>query len=225
MRAYMDNISILEIRKLRFIENQNYENYKKLLTKADRNKEIFDNQFFSSATKSAFSQKNLKGLLFISQLYIALNRNVEAEYILLSAYEIDNTNNEILYHLFDILCRRKQLGLTSYFLDKIDALKDEPLFIKSSIKYFLLTNRKKDLSDIIELYFHKLSSDHEFVALVLIAAVQNDNSQLTYLVSKTKYQKELFSGLSGQYEYRIKRHFYKVIINLLREKINGHKSR
>jgi hypothetical protein len=220
----MDNTSILEIRKLKFIENQSYENYEKLLTKVDRHKEIFDNHLFSDATKSAFSQRNLKGLLFISQLYIVLGRNVEAEYILLSAYEFDNTNNEILYYLFDILCRRKQIGLASYFLNKFDKLKNEPFFVKSSIKYFLLTNRKKDLCDIIELYFNKLSSDREFLALVLTAAVQNNNYQFTYLISRTKYQQELFSGLSGQYEQRIKGHFYKIIINLIKEIINGHKS-
>jgi hypothetical protein len=220
----MDNTSILEIRKLKFIEDQSYENYKKLLIKADRHKEIFDNKFFSSATKNAFSQRNLKGLLFISQLYIALSRNVEAEYILFSAYEIDNGNSEILYYLFDILCRRKQLGFTSYFLNKFDKLKNEPFFVKSSIKYFVLTNRKNDLSDIIELYFTKLSSDREFVALVLTAATLNNNYRFTYLISKTKYQQELFSDLSEQYEHRIKGHFYKIIINLLREKINGHKS-
>lgn len=218
----MDNTSILEIRKLKFIENQNYENYEKLLIKVDRHREIFDNQFFSSATKNALSQKNLKGLLFISQLYIALGRNIEAEYILLSAYKIDNTNNEMLYYLFDILCRRKQLGLASYFLNKFDKLKNESFFVKSSIKYFLLTNRKKDLSDIIELYFNKLSSDREFLALVLAVAIQNNNYQFTHLISRTKYQQELFSGLSGQYEHRIKGHFYKMIVNLLREKINGH---
>jgi hypothetical protein len=153
-----------------------------------------------------------------------LGRNIEAEYILLCAYNIDNTDDEIVYYLFDIFCRRKQLGFASHFLGQFDKSKNELLFTKSTIKYLLLTNKKSDLNDLIKSCFEKLKSDREFVYLVLIAAIQNDNSQLAYLISKTKYQHELFSGLSGQYEHRLKRHFYKIIINLLREKANGRKN-
>jgi hypothetical protein len=220
----MDNTSILEIRKLKFIKNPDYENYNALLKKIDKYKEIFDNQFFSDASKNALSNKDTKGLLFISQLYVSLGRNIEAEYTLLCAYNINNTNDEILYYLFDVFCRRKQLGLASHFLGKFDKSKNELLFTKATIKYFLLINKKNDLNNLIVSCFEKLNPDREFVALTLIAAIQTNNYQLTHLVSKTKYQQEILFCLSGQDEHRIKRHFYRIIINLLKEKINGHKS-
>jgi len=39
------NMSILEIRKLKFIENPNNDNFQKLAEKADIHKEIFNNKF------------------------------------------------------------------------------------------------------------------------------------------------------------------------------------
>jgi hypothetical protein len=220
----MNNISILEIRKLEFIKKPDYENYKTLSTKIYKHREIFDNRFFSDASKNALAEKDTKGLLFISQLYISLGRNIEAEYVLLCAYDIDNTDDEIVYYLFDIFCRRKQLGFASHFLRQFDKSKNELLFTKSTIKYFLLTKKEKDLNNLIVSCFEKLNSDREFVSLTLITAIQTNNYRLTYLVSKTKYRQKLFFGLSGQDEHRLKRHFYKIIINLLKEKVNGHKS-
>jgi len=63
------NNSILEIRKEKFIENPNHDNYKKLAEKIDKNKEIFDNLFFTKAVNIFIRNKDSKGLLFISQLY------------------------------------------------------------------------------------------------------------------------------------------------------------
>lgn len=219
-----NNTSILEIRKLQFIEKPNYDNCEKLLTKIDTHKEIFDNKFFAEATKNASLKKDIKGLLFIAQLYIELNRNVEAEYILFRAYEIDNANDEIIYYLFDVLCRRKQLGLASYFIEKFDRAKNALLFTKSMIKYFLLTNRKEELNELITSCFEIFKNDKEFIFLVYISAIQNDNHQYTYMVSKTKFRQEIFYGLSGQNKHRIKNHFYRIILILLREKMHGSKN-
>jgi hypothetical protein len=214
-----NNTSILEIRKAKFIENPNYDNYKKLSTKIDRNKEIFDNKFFAEVTEKVLLKKDIQGLLYISQLYVGLKRNVEAEYILFCAYKIDNANNEILHYLFDILCRRKQLGLVSSIGEKLDKSKNELMYVKSLIKYFILTRKKNDLDDLVKSYFERYKTDEEFVWFILIAAIQNDNYYYTYIVSKTNFQRELFGNLSGPEEKQIKNHFYKIINNLLIEKI------
>ena len=219
-----NNTSILEISKIRFIENPSYDNYKKLLIKIDGHKEIFDNKFFAEALKKSLHNREVKGLLYISQLYIALNRNVEAEYILFCAYEIDKTNDEILYCLFDILCKRKQLGLVASIGEKIDKSKNELMYVKALIKFHLLTNRPKELDDTVKTYFKKYKNDIELVRLLFIAAIQNDNYQYTYMVSKTVYQQEFFSVLTGAMEHRIKHHFYLMIINLLRENNHDNKN-
>jgi len=220
----MNNISILEIRKKAFIENPNYDNYVKLIAKIDKHKEIFDNKFFAKATKKTLLEKNVKGLLYISRLYIELKRNVEAEYILFSAYKIDNANNKILFFLFDILCRRKQLGLASYIGEKLDETENELMYVKSLIKYFLLTRKENDLYDLVKCYFDKYKIDSEFVWFILIAALQNNNYYFTYMVSETSFQQEFFCDLSKPQENRIKNHFYKMIINLLIEKIHDNKN-
>ena len=216
----MSNTSILDIRKISFIEDPNQENSIKLIEKIDSHKEIFDNKFFAKATEKAILKNNVKGLLFISNLYVLLNRNIEAEYILRRAYEIDNTNNEILYYLFDILCRRKQFGLVSSISEKLDKSKDELMYVKSLIKYFLLCNKEKELNELLQHYFEKYNGDKELVRLIFIAAIQNNNHYFTYMVSKTKFRQDLFSGLSGPVKSRIKNHFYIMINNLLKEKIH-----
>ena len=212
--------SILEIRKFNFIKNPNYENYVKLVTKIDKHKEIFDNKFFAEVTKNTLQKKDIKGLLYISQLYIELNRNIEAEFILSRAHKIDETNNEVLYYLFDILCRRKQLGLVSVIGKKLDESKDELMFAKSMIKYLLLTKKENELNNYVKSNFDKFKVDKEFVWLVFIAGIQNNNEHFTYLVSKTNYQRKLFNSLSKPIENRIKNHFLRMIVNLLRKKIN-----
>ena len=219
-----NNTSILEIRKAKFIENPNYDNYKKLSTKIDRHIEIFDNKFFAEVTEKVLLKKDINGLLYISQLYVELKRNVEAEYILFCAYKIDHANNEILYYLFDILCRRKQLGLVSSIGDKLDKSKNELMYVKSLIKYFLLTRKENDLNNLFKDYFAKYKTDKEFVLFIFIAAIQNDNYYFTYMVFKTEFQQELFGSLSGPEERRIKSHFYKIIYNLLIEKIYDSKN-
>lgn len=217
-------ISILEIRKKLFIENQNYDNYLKLVAKIYKHKEIFDNKFFAEATKNALHKKDINGLLYISQLYIELERNIEAEFILSKTHEIDKNNNEITYYYFDILCRRKQLGLVQIIRDKLDKSKNELMYIKSLIKYFLLTNKIKELDELVMSSFEKYKTDREFVWFILIAAIQNNNYYYTYMVSRTLFQKELFCDLSKQYENRIKNHFYIIIINLLKDKIYDSKN-
>jgi hypothetical protein len=219
-----NNISILEIRKAKFIENPNKENYLKLDEKIDRHKEIFDNKFFAEATKNALYKKDNYGLLYISRLYIELNRNVEAEFIMSRAHEIDESNNEITYYFFDILCRRKQLGTLSTIGDKLDKSKDELMYIKSLIKYFLLTNREKELDDLLASSFENYKTDREFVWFVLISAIQNNNYHFTYMVSKTMFKKEFFCSLTKQQENRLKNHFYTMIKNLLNEKIYATKN-
>ena len=216
--------SILEIRKANFIKNPNYDNYRKLVEKIDRHKEIFDNKFFAKVKKNALLKKDTNGLLYISQLYIVLNRNIEAEFILSCAYEIDKTNSEILYYYFDILCRRKQLGFISSVGDKLEKFSNKLMYDKCLIKYFLLTRKSDKLMELIKSTFEKHKTDNEFVRLVFISAIQNDNYNFTYMVSKTNFRQELFRGLSGSVEMLLKNHFSIMIINLLRKKVNGNQS-
>jgi hypothetical protein len=220
-----NNTSILDIRKSQFIEDPNYANYRKLLEKIDRHKEIFDNKFFAEATKKSLFKKNIKGLLYISQLYVVLNRNVEAEHILFNAHSIDQTDKEILDYLFDILCRRKQLGLVPVIGDKIDKTGDKLMYVKCLIKHFILTMRNKELEELIKSTFDEYKMDKDFVSLVFISSVQNDNYYFTYKVSKTIYKNDFFCNLSGQLEQRIKKHFYIMINNLLRERLHDNKNR
>ena len=208
-----------------FINNPNYDNFYRLLTKIDSHKEIFDNKFFAEATKNAFIKKDINGLLFISRLYIGLNRNVEAEFILSQVYNLDEPNIDVIYSYFDILCRRKQLGLLSYIGEKINKTENGLLFTKCLIKYYLLTRKQNDLDNLIKSCFEKYKTDREFVRLVYISAIQNDDYQFTYMVSKTKYQIDYFSDLSSSIEYRIKRHFYLMLLNILSEKTNDNKNR
>jgi hypothetical protein len=215
------DISIFEIRKAKFIENPNYDNFLKLDAKIDKHKEIFDNKFFAEATNNALNKKDIYGLLYISQLYIELKRNVEAEFVLSQAHKIDENNNDITHYYFDILCRRKQLGLISTIGNKLNKLKNELMYIKSLIKYFLLTNKTNELNELIRSSFEKYKTDKEFVWLILIAAIQSNNYYFTYMVSKTLFQKILFCNLTKQEENRIKNHLYIIIINLLKEKMNG----
>ena len=219
-----DKTSILDIRKMAFINNPNYDNFNKLLLKIDNHKEIFDNKFFSEATKNALVKKDIDGLLFISRLYIGLNRNVEAEFILSQLYNIDKSNINIIYSYFDILCRRKQLNLISSIGEKINKKENELLYTKCLIKYYLLTRKSNDLEKLIKSCFEMYKTDREFVWLVFISAIQNDNYQFTNMVSKTEYQNELFSDLSGPEERKIKIHFYLNILNILSEKINDNKN-
>jgi hypothetical protein len=213
-----NKISILEIRKLNFIEEPNKYNLLKLVEKIDNHKDIFDNIFFAKATKNALCKNNIYGLLHIASLYMELNRNVEAEYLLSRAHKIDEKNNEITYWYFDILCRRKQLCMLSSIEKKIKEANNELMYIKSMIKYFILTNKEKELYELVKSLFEKYKTDREFISLVLTAAIQNNNYYLTHLVSKTQFQKELFGSLSKQGQIRIKNHFYAMIINLLNEK-------
>jgi len=216
--------SILDIRKLAFINDPNCENFYRLLQKMDNHKEIFDNKFFAEATKKAFAKKDINGLLLISKLYIELNRNVEAEFVLLRAYSLDKINIDATYAYFDILCRRKQLSLIYSIGEKIDKTKNELLYVKSLIKYYLVISKPNELEDLVKSYFERYKTDREFVRLIYFSAIQNDNYQLTYMVSKTKFQIELFSDLSEPLERRIKRHFYLMILNSLSEKINDNKN-
>jgi hypothetical protein len=215
-----NNMSILDIRKSQFIEYPNYNNYQKLLEKIDRHKEIFDNKFFAEVTKKAFSKKDIHGLFYISQLYISLNRNIEAELILSKSYEIDKTNYETLYCYFDILCRRKQLGLLVSLRNKLDKTKNELMYVKCLIKYYLLTMKPDKLDDTIMFYYEKCITDYEFVHLIFIAALQNNNYYYTYMVSKTKFQYEIFNNLTEQGKRQINKHFYIIITDLLRNKIS-----
>jgi hypothetical protein len=216
--------SILDIRKLAFINDPNCENFYRLLQKIDNHKEIFDNKFFAEVTKKAFAKNDINALLLISKLYIELNRNIEAEFILSRAYNLDKTNIDATYSYFDILCRRKQLSLISSIGEKIDKTKNELLYVKSLIKYYLVINKPNELNDLVKLYFERYKTDKEFVRLIYFSAIQNDDYQLTYMVSKTKFQIELFSDLSEPLERRIKRHFHLMILNSLSEKINDNKN-
>ena len=218
------NNSILEIRKEKFIENPNHDNYKKLAEKIDKNKEIFDNLFFTKAVNIFIRNKDSKGLLFISQLYIKLKRNVEAEYILFGAHKIDETNEEILYYLFDILCRRKQLELVSIIGEKLNKMQNEVMYVKSLIKYCILTKKTFEFDDLLKTYFEKYKDDKEFISLVFIAANHNNSHYGTYLISKTKAQQEIFDSLTGHIKYRTKNHFIHMIIHILREMINETKN-
>jgi hypothetical protein len=213
-----NNMSILDIRKSQFIKDQNHNNYQKLLEKINRHKKIFDNKFFAEATKNVFSKKDIHGLFYISQLYIALNRNIEAEFIMSKSYEIDKANYETLYCYFDILCRRKQLGLIVSLGNKLDKTKNELMYAKCLIKYFLLTMKPDKLNETIMFYHEKYIADYEFVHLVFIAALQNNNYYYTYMVSKTKFQYEIFNNLTESGKRQIKKHFYIIITDLLRNK-------
>jgi hypothetical protein len=219
-----NNTSILDIRKSLFIEDPNYNNYLKLVEKIDKHKEIFDNKFFAEAIKRALFKKNIKGLLYISQLYVGLNRNVEAEFILFRTHGIDQTDKEVLYYLFDILCRRKQLGLVLVIGNKFDKTKDKLMYDKCLIKYFILTKRQNELEKLINSTFDEYKSDKEFVRLAYISSIQYDNYYFTYKISKTIYKDDLFRDLSEPLERRIKKHFYIMINNLLREKLHDNKN-
>ena len=219
----MNNSSILDIRKIKFIENPNQENFSKLAKKVYTHKEIFDNSFFAKATEKALFIKNVTGLLFISKLYIMLERNIEAEYILSRAYKIDDINNDILYYYFDILCRRKQFGLVSSIGEKLDRSKNDLMYIKSLIKYYILSNNEIELNDLLFHNFEKYKNDEDFVFLAFITAIQKNNYHLTYLVNKTKFRRELFSDLIGHMGGTVKNHFYILITNLLKEIINDGK--
>jgi len=219
-----DKTSILDIRKITFINDPNLDNFMKLISKIDNHKEIFDNKFFAEATKNALVKKDINGLLFISKLYIELNRNVEAEFILSQVYNIDKSNIDVIYSYFDILCRRKQLSLVSSIGETINKKENELLYTKCLIKYYLLTRRQNDLDSLVKSCFERYKTDREFVWLVYISAIQNDNYQFTYMISKTEYQNGLFSDLSSQLERKIKRHFYLMILNLLSEKMNENKN-
>jgi len=211
----MNNNSILEIRKTQFIENPNRDNFLKLSRKILPHKEIFDNKFFSKATSNAIKKNDFMGLYHISRLYIELNRNVEAEYLMIRAYEIDKSNNEMLYQLLDIMCRRKQLGLVMYLLEKFDKEKNELLYIKSMIKYFLLTSKKIELIELVLSCFDKFIADEEFIWLVFVSGIQNDIFYFSYKVSKTKYFIDFISFLTPQHETRLKNHLYIIIIKTL----------
>jgi len=219
-----DKTSILDIRKMAFINNPNNDNFYSLLKKIDKHKEIFDNKFFAEATKNALIKKDTNGLLFISRLYIGLNRNVEAEFILSQVYNIDKSNIDVIYSYFDILCRRKQLSLLSSIIKNINKKENELLYTKCLLKYYILTRQSNDLDNLVKSCFEKYKKDREFVWLVYISAIQNDNYQFTNMVSKTEYQNELFSDLSGPEERKIKIHFYLNILNILSEKINDNKN-
>ena len=219
----MGSISILEIRKSNFIENSNYDNFCRLADKIENHKEIFDNVFFAKATEKAISIKDIKGLLYISQLYLMLERHIEAEYILRQAYKMDNTDNEIIYWFFDILCIRKQYGSVLSLIRIFNKSKDEEKYVKSMIKYYLLAKNEKELNKFVQYYFDKYKNDKEFVNLVFIAAVRNDNYYFTYLVSKTKYILDFLSTISGINKNIVKKHFYIMINNLLIGKIHGTK--
>lgn len=219
----MINNSILEIRKEKFIENPSQDNFIKLAEKIDSHKEIFDNHFFAKAISNFTTKKEGKGLLFISQLYIMLKRNAEAEYVLFCAHTIDGDNEEIIFYLFDILCRRKQLELVSTIGEKVNALTNEALYAKSLMKYCILTNKSIELDNTINTYFEKYKNDKEFVWFVFIAANHSNNHYYTYLVSKTKIQQEIFNNLSGHVEYRMKNHFVKMIVTILGEIKNDRK--
>jgi len=214
-----DGLSILEITKYKFIENLDHKYYVKLVNKINGHKEIFDNKFFSRATKNALDQKKIKGLLYIADLYTKLKRYVEAEYVLFQGYEIDNTDSEIIFYLFDILCRRKELGLATHFLGELDKMKNELMFLKSMIKYDILINNKNGIEDLIKPYLDKYKTDSEFIWLIHIAALYHDNYRLTYMISKTDSGQELIK----QSDNHIKKHFYVMIINILNGIIHDNK--
>ena len=218
------NFSILEIRKNKFIENPNHDNFLKLISKIDNHKEIFDNKYFIKAIEIFKKKKEIKGLIFLSQLYIHLERNIEAEHLLFQIYNIDNTNDKTIYYLFDILCRRKQLGFISSFGERLNVINDELLYIKSLLKYFLLTNKQNEIDNIITDNFEKYKTDSEFVLLIYKSAIQNDNHYCTYLISKTKFQYDLFKSITKSEEHKIKSHFYLIIYNLLQEYKNDIKN-
>jgi hypothetical protein len=92
------------------------------------------------------------------------------------------------------------------------------------IKYYLLTRKSTELDNLVKLCFEKFKADREFVWLVYISAIQDDNYQFTYMVSKTEFQIGLFAGLTGPVEHRIKRHFYLMIVDFLNERINDNKN-
>ena len=153
-----------------------------------------------------------------------LNRNIEAEYILFRAIDIDENDDEILYWLFDILCRRKQLGLLSSIGNKLDKTKNELLYIKSLIKYLIITNKINELEDLFIEYFEKYKTDKEFVCFILSTAIRENNYRLTYMVSKTIFKNELFHDLTEPQERRLKNHFYLLIVKLLRENNDDNKN-
>jgi hypothetical protein len=179
--AFRDNnMTINEIRKEKFIKNQTLEDFSKLYQYAQRCPEFFDDVFLMSSFSNALNAKNITGITYIAQLYIVLNRLIEADYLLNTAIKRYPDEQILLYFLSDISSRRHIFFSSNYFCEELKKKEGKILYAKAQIKFYLLQGYIDSIDSFIYQTFTKYCFDYEYCILVFEACKFTKNQNIAY---------------------------------------------
>jgi len=208
--------SMTELRKKRFEQEQRYEDFLKLINKIEDEPSLFDEDFFRNSLKNSLARKDVNGLLLTAQIYVGLDRLIEAEYLLTQAYDLNESDVHVWYALIDVFCRRHSVFLAYHFLGKVENKSKDILYRKSLLKCSMMAGKREDIDECVQSDGASDVNDEEYTRLMLDAAFNFRDPQLMYIASKSPHFANMARGLSRRWENVSKAYLIEALVNILR---------
>ncbi len=214
-------MSINDIRKLRFIENQSLDDFTKLLQLANRNPCFFDDLFLIDAFQNAINNKNITGITYIAQIYIALDRLLEAEYILNASYQLFPHEIILLYFLSDISSRRHIFFASNYFCEELKKKEGKLLYTKAQIKFYLLQGNTISLDYLILNSLDRYCYDLEYCLLSFEACRFTKNIDIACSLFLCKSKEQVYENLNDRGRQIAKQMVLSKLVKIIGKYKNG----
>ncbi len=214
-------MTINEIHKIKFIESQSENDFLKLYEYAHRNPGFFDDEFLISSFKNAHVNKNIKGITYVVQLYIVLDRLIEADYVLNVAFKDFPDDVNLLYFLSDVSSRRHCFFQSHHFAEKLRKLEGKLLYTKAQIKFLLIKGESDLIIDFISMNFETYQNDIEFISLIYEAARITSNSFFAYKTFSSSHGKLIANNLNKRNSNIAKNLVVKYLVEILLKIANG----
>lgn len=204
--------NVIELRIMKYLTEFGQNEYEKLLGVITKKKQYFNSDFFHKGISKALNDKNVKALIQLANMNSILNRFIEAEYILTKAYEIDDSNQDLIYYMIDIYCKRHAFFHALQFVEQLDPNIDYK-YLKSKIKIALISGNSENLEPQILVLDNDEFNNNELTFLLIQYSERFKNNEILYKILSSNNGHKVLSNFSKRYTSFLKRMLYRVLIN------------